>query len=268
MNKLRIFAVKYFKTALGSLYLLSLGLLMGKGRAKLALMAEQFGWKNPEKSYPTILPKLDIRELFEKGVDISIHDFMGQDGNVSLLELVVINSLVKRFSPRAIFEIGTFDGRTALNMAANSVAEAKVYTLDLPDKEVEEAKKNPLGDIKFVGKVSIGYKYKGTPHEEKITELKGDSAEFDYSLYHKKIDMVFIDGAHSYDYVSSDTENALKIVRGESIILWPDYRPTCEGVTRFLNEYYSKGGMFNNLRWIDRTNLAILLPSGVMKTLK
>ena len=46
----------------------------------------------------------------------------------------------------------------------------------------------------------------------KISQLYGDSATFDYSPYQGKVDFAFIDGSHSYDYVVSDTRNVLKIM--------------------------------------------------------
>lgn len=55
-----------------------------------------------------------------------------------------------------IFEIGTFDRRTTLNMAYNSPLDTKIYTLDLP-KEQKYSAKLPLDpyDRNFIGKVLI-----------------------------------------------------------------------------------------------------------------
>ena len=45
------------------------------------------------------------------------------DGNVNLAELAVLNALCRTFRPKSIMEIGTFDGRTTLNLSLNSDAE-------------------------------------------------------------------------------------------------------------------------------------------------
>jgi len=47
---------------------------------------------------------------------------------------------------RNIFEIGTFDGRTTRNMAANVTKDGHVYTLDLPSDLVTEDTTYPLDD--------------------------------------------------------------------------------------------------------------------------
>lgn len=54
-------------------------------------------------------------------------------GNVRISELVILSSFAAQCPNRTnLFEIGTFDGRTALNLAWNSPDQCQVYTLDLP----------------------------------------------------------------------------------------------------------------------------------------
>ena len=57
------------------------------------------------------------------------------DGNATMSEIVSINSLVAKRAPK-VFEIGTFDGRTSVNMIANAPKDAILYTLDLPETDV------------------------------------------------------------------------------------------------------------------------------------
>src|SRR5712691_2855619 len=47
-------------------------------------------------------------------------------GNVSIYELLVLVELLQVHRPLACFEIGTFDGRTTLNMAANAPEETVI----------------------------------------------------------------------------------------------------------------------------------------------
>jgi Methyltransferase domain len=72
----------------------------------------------------------------------------------------------------------------------------------------------------------------------KVQPLFGDSAKFDYSPYHGRVDLFFIDGAHSYEYVRSDTLNAMKCSRPGSVIAWHDFgRAGVNGVARWLMEF-------------------------------
>jgi predicted O-methyltransferase YrrM len=81
------------------------------------------------------------------------------------------------------------------------------------------------------------YYFAGTPQEKKIRLLFGDSAEFDFSPYQQNIDLFFIDGAHSYDYVRSDSERALRCVYPGGVIAWHDFgRVGLNEVSRYILE--------------------------------
>ncbi|MBD3183553.1 class I SAM-dependent methyltransferase, partial [Candidatus Poribacteria bacterium] len=85
--------------------------------------------------------------------------------------------------------------------------------------------------------------------------LYGDSADFDFSPYFGTMDFVLVDGSHSYEYVLSDTDNALKLLKnGKGIILWHDYGHW-DGVTKALNELYESSEVFRSLKHIDGTSL-------------
>ena len=264
-NHLLVFLEKYLYTAFGALNLLTFGLLRHENRTKLGLIAEQFGWQNPKKQNPLILPFIDPQKKFPNGPDVKIFYPEGRPGNVSLLELLVLNTLVQLAQPKTIFEIGTFDGRTALNLAANAPDDAKVYTIDLPKEEYAKARENPQSDSRFIGKAGNSLKFYGTPEEKKIIELRGNSLKFDFSPYRKKIDFIFIDGGHTYDFVSNDTRNALNMIKDDGIIAWHDYKNTSYGVTKTLNDLYAKGEKFKNLHSVKGTTLALLLPDNILE---
>jgi predicted O-methyltransferase YrrM len=65
--------------------------------------------------------------------------------------------------------------------------------------------------------------YKGKDVEYKIKQIYADSTVFDFSPYFNKMDIVFIDGAHHYNTVKSDSENALKMAKPDGIIIWHDF---------------------------------------------
>jgi predicted O-methyltransferase YrrM len=122
-----------------------------------------------------------------------------------LSELYLLSALVRKIGARNIFEIGTFEGRTALHLALNSEEQARVYTLDLPASMANQTQyRLPEDDIEFMDKPEIGGRYRGTHVESKITQLHGDSATFDFSSYFGMMDFVLVDGCRMYEYVMSD----------------------------------------------------------------
>ena len=70
-----------------------------------------------------------------------------------------------------------------------------------------QADEPPWADLE-----SIGAAFRSTEHEPRITQHLGDSATFDYKPFAGAIDLVFVDGAHTYDYVRADSKNALSTI--------------------------------------------------------
>jgi len=209
------------------------------------------------KLFQKIIPLISIEEITENTIpEIFLNEF--EDGNISNYEIECICRIVKIFSPAAIFEIGTFNGRTSLNMAINIGTESKIYTLDLPQKFISKTKlRIKSGEIKFINKEISGKQFIGTPYEKKIIQIYADSAKYNYSQYLNTIDLVFIDGSHSYEYVINDTKIALKLLRnGKGIIIWHDYG--WNEVVQALNEFYQKDRRFLGLKNIAGTSFVFI----------
>ena len=158
-----------------------------------------------------------------------------------------------------MLEIGTFDGMTTLHLSMNADDYAKIYTLDLPREKINQtALRVKTGEKTFIDKDTPGRQFlKREEHAKRITQLLGDSAAFDFSFYESKLDFVFVDGSHSYEYVYNDTEVALKLMRdGKGIIMWHDYG--WREVVQALNEIYTENEVLKNAKNIENTSLVFL----------
>ncbi len=177
------------------------------------------------------------------------------------MEIQTLATLTYYLRPQKIFEIGTYNGFTTIHFAYNSPSDCRIYTLDLPPnydaRNKNELHKYSYDDLKVVelSMKNIDKRvFKNDPNGSKITELFGDSASFDFSPYHNKIDLVFIDGNHAYDYVKSDTENAFKMLSDNGIILWHDFDYIIhQDVFRYLNKLGEKYKIYS----IQNTRFAI-----------
>ena len=58
-------------------------------------------------------------------------------GSLLTLECAVICAILKIVNPKTIFEIGTFNGSSALLFARNTEDGTKIVTLDLPPDEIQ-----------------------------------------------------------------------------------------------------------------------------------
>ncbi|MGA8028861.1 MAG: class I SAM-dependent methyltransferase [Bryobacteraceae bacterium] len=254
MPELARFIFTYLYAAACSVYLFTLGILSARNRGLLSTIAEHFGYRRTVSA----LPVARLADLNDSDESVRLLELASADGNVSTLELVVLATLVRRLKPRTILEIGTFDGRTTLNLAANCSQETRIYTLDLPREQVSSTAL-PLarGEDAYVNKERSGSRFLGTEYSDRIVQLLGDSASFDFSGL-GKMDFIFIDGSHAYEYVLRDSRTAINLLSVQGgVIVWHDYTQW-EGVNKALNELFQAGGEFKDLRQIEQTTMAYL----------
>jgi hypothetical protein len=252
--------------AAANLFLAFLGVLP-KYREVSSAAAWRLGWRlvDPHEASaetdPPIIPVVPLSHIVKNPEPVLILEPDLADGNVTVHELLAISQIVRMVKPDKSFEIGTYDGRTTLNIAANSPDIGCVYTLDLPASRLNDVKlRIAESEKKYVNKDESGVRYKKSKWSNKILQLYGDSASFDYSEYIEKIDLVFIDGSHTCEYLRNDTEVALKLLRKSGgVILWHDYSsPSWRSLTGAINDLFLSGGTYKNMINIQGTTLVLL----------
>ncbi len=147
-----------------------------------------------------------------------------RDGNPTAIELFCLGAIVRGSGARRMFEIGTFDGATTLQLALNSPPDGLVHTLDLPPDAVD-CTRHPLllHERPYALKPTSGSRFLGTPAQAKIRQLYGDSAVFSAAPFAGRMDLVIVDGSHAMDYVRSDSALARVLARPGGWIVWHDY---------------------------------------------
>lgn len=174
--------------------------------------------------------------------------------NTTELELLALGAVVRQTQATSIFEIGTFDGRTTRTLAANTTDQGKVWTLNLPPGEDSNSTGLRNVDSLLNVKVKSGHRFQGTEEACKIEQVYGDSATFDFTPHRESIELVFIDGSHTEQYVEIDTISAIKMLKPEGgVILWHD--SLYYGVVTYLQRQIQAKGW--HVRWIEGTTLAI-----------
>jgi Methyltransferase domain len=221
--------------------------LRDRSRALRGVRRVAHATRLPQAAWSELLARHPIR-LVETGK---------RDGNVNLAELGVLAQAAAAIpAGTLIVEIGTFDGRTTLNLAVNAAAQAHVVTLDLPPDDRALYALAP-GERQYVDKPRPGERIRAcappwTDAAARITQLHGDSATFDWSPYAGRAGLVFVDGSHACEYVRKDSDTAQRLVAGGGIVLWHDYG-RWEDVTRALEELES--GRRLGLRHVRGTSL-------------
>ncbi len=193
-----------------------------------------------------ILVRLLIEELIEK-LHLKFPEKLnlealhkGKRGSLFPYEIKAIAVITRALNPKNVLEIGTFEGRTALNIALNMSRGSKLYTMNLPQEKCPDFK---IGKFFHNSKVS-----------RIIQQIEADSLNFDFSKL-PKMDMIFIDGAHGYYPVLSDTKNAMSILNNKGIILWDDVDNCHLGSTEAVYSQCEKNGFYFYL--LSGTKMAV-----------
>lgn len=206
----------------------------------------------------TLLPVASWRDVFSAKPIILAQPQKNQ-GDVNLAELAVLaTAAASIIAGEEIIEIGTFDGRTTLNLAINAPAHLAVFTLDLPPNTTPKFALAP-GEAAFVDKPRSGRHFVAPPPQwaapaRRITQLFGDSATFDWSPHLGRASLVFVDGSHAADYVLADSDTAFRLIAQQGMIIWHDYG-VWEGVTRVLEQIEANRHL--GLRHIRGTSLVV-----------
>lgn len=163
-------------------------------------------------------------------------------GMTSEYEAWIIGCLSK--ISQNIFEFGTCSGKTTYLMALNSNDNSKITTVTLdPSKVAAISKNNEDNKTSFrnIMKESIynNFLFTNTKEEKKIKVIFQNSLDLDERKFKKKMDLIFIDGGHTYSVVKSDTEKAFRMINSNGFILWHDYVPgkkSSKDVVRYIHE--------------------------------
>jgi predicted O-methyltransferase YrrM len=190
------------------------------------------GWSSVKRFGASGIPTVDPREVPTIG-DAVIEGFIDDPNRA------VVAALCRGVEARTFLEIGTNRGRTTWTVARNNPQLEEIVTIDLPpeaDASTDTVLAVNTSDGALIERADLrGEAFRGTPEEERITQLWGDSATYDFSEYFGRMDVIFIDGAHSLPYVRSDTELAWKLASPEALVIWDDY-PAIPSVYEVLTD--------------------------------
>ncbi|HZQ70118.1 MAG TPA: class I SAM-dependent methyltransferase [Terriglobales bacterium] len=155
-------------------------------------------------------------------------------GGTDAREILVLAAATKLVRPRRIFEIGTYNGRTTAVFIMNAPSNCQVYTLDLPpqsnassdylasDAELVETRSTET----FLQRARLGRRYR---------QIYCNSMDLDAEIFRDSIELGFIDGAHTLEFVRNDTEKMAIMMAQRGLVFWHDYGG--RGEFRPLSEY-------------------------------
>ncbi|MNI45479.1 hypothetical protein D3C73_999050 [compost metagenome] len=160
---------------------------------------------------------------------------------------------------KTFLEIGTWTGESVASMA--EVVD-HCFSISLPDDHPD------LSAVfdRYCDKENFSRFFSSKYNN--ITNFQEDSLRFDYNKIISDIDLVFIDGDHSYQAIKKDTENIFKKCGYENtIVIWHDFKTlrnelvqtTYQAVSENLPQNYQE-----NLFAVQGTYCGIYIPEQYM----
>ena len=188
-------------------------------------MARQI--ENPDSDI-RVFPMIDFSDILRDSYGFEFRIFPGVGASISLIEGAALAALMRLSNATRVFEFGTYKGVSTTQLALNLPEGGTVFTLDLPEDHPVYISYSQLASES--GMMML------VPPElnHKVKFLKEDSAVFDTTPYRGTMDLVFVDGYHSYEYVKNDTEKGLEMLRPGGVIAWHDCVPNRPEIVRYL----------------------------------
>lgn len=159
---------------------------------------------------------------------------------------ILLYSLIAKYKPKNVLEIGTAEGYSTLCMAwamTDYNINGKIFTIDpkpfdVPVERNVTWEDNPKHDTVMLSRRELWNKFADKEWIKKIEVLTGFSGEvLQKNTKLPKMDMGFIDGSHVYEAVVHDFYAFLEIASESFYLLFDDYVPNeNDGVTKTIDE--------------------------------
>lgn len=152
-------------------------------------------------------------ELLAEDVLFQTEDALIHDAHTGFKEdYLVIHSLLRKYKPESLFEIGTNIG-SGINVMARACIDTSIFSLDLDYETMKKnSKQYPIGPN---GEDRVG---SAVNKDILYSQLRGDSMTFDYSRY--PCEAYFIDGEHDFDHPYHESLEVLKL--RPKLVIWHD----------------------------------------------
>lgn len=156
-------------------------------------------------------------------------------GRVCHTRVVVLNILVKLFNVKTYLEIGVHNGASMSFVVNQNYKKIKCYGIDLfcstrINRQYNRDSLNIDRSRKNINNNNIS--------GSEITLIAGDSRSNDVwdKVKNLQVDLLFIDGDHSFSGVQSDLYKFSKLVGSGGIIVLDDCEPTYPGICKLSKE--------------------------------
>lgn len=164
------------------------------------------------------------------------------NGRICHHSVLILHILVCKYNIKKYLEIGTHNGTSMSYVVNQNLQPLNCYGIDLFENNT--TKHYLKDDLNF--KKTYNNIEKNNISKSNINLIQGDStnpntiSRLESLLKNSTIDLLFIDGNHSYEGVKSDFENYINFTSDRAIVVFDDYNKNWPGVVKFCNNDLKK----------------------------
>ena len=164
-------------------------------------------------------------------------------------EIIFSSLSISDFHPQTILEIGTFDARN-VKLLSILFDKSNITTIDLDEKEEDFKNFYDRNNEKKL-KEFLTERGNNLKDLKNVEFIKKNSLKLINES--KKYDLIWIDGAHGYPFITADIINSLKILNNSGIILCDDIFIDNHQLSN--NKMYESVGGFQTLEELRKANI-------------
>lgn len=164
-------------------------------------------------------------------------------GTMNASEAALVRSVIRALQPRLMFEFGTHQGILTNRMMEVAPQDAVMITVDLPPSKLDQG-------IVPIDPTNRSYVKHQDEHmgmhidpvfSERVIRLQEDSMRLNISPLQGCVDLVVVDGNHSYKVAKNDIKKGWEMLREGGVMLIDDFKLLrTEGVIRAVYEHRSQ----------------------------
>jgi cephalosporin hydroxylase len=151
-------------------------------------------------------------------------------------EIIAFIKLYWKIKPKRILEIGTYDGGTLSFLSRYAQPDATLYTMDLP--LIRDGAGYTPAKIPFYN--AFKQKHQKIHFIRDNSQAKSTVQKFERLLNGKKLDVLLIDGDHTYKGVKTDFANYSPFVKKGGIIAFHDIVEHQNDLKCKVHEFWSE----------------------------
>lgn len=154
-------------------------------------------------------------------------------------DCVALSELVRLKGQPTCIEIGSYKGYTTHSMIEGNAS--RVFSIDLWNGDLSNTSEDwnwQLDKQKGLNVLKQFCKKSGETLFNKVFPVIG-SGDFWSKVWPFSVDLIFIDGDHSYESCKKDIDNWLPHLKDDGILCGHDYNEACPGVMQAVQESFN-----------------------------